>query len=103
MAFPASLARACAAASLLAGGAALTAAGARASEPVLAWQGATSLHILCVVAPATRADSRPLEAELCETVRALAADGAPIPVGLAAFGDPVVIQPGSATLLVHAS
>src|SRR4051812_11479259 len=102
MAFSASLVRALAAASLLAGGyAGMTAA--EASTPVLTWQGATSLHVLCVAGPATRADSRRLEAELCQTVRALAAEGAPIPVSLAAFGDPVVIQPGSATLLVHAS
>jgi hypothetical protein len=67
------------------------------------WQQAGAIRILCVVGPATRSDARPLQEELCDTVRALAADGAPVPVSRVGFGDPVVLEPGTVTLLVHAS
>ena len=105
MDFQAKLLRAfCALALLpLVGAAPLTVAPVQASTPPLIWQQAGPIRILCVVGPATRSDSRPLQEELCETVRALAADGAPAPVSRVGFGDPVVLEPGTVTLLVHAS
>lgn len=87
----------------LVGAAPLTVAPVQASTPPLMWQQAGAIRVLCVVAPATRSDARPLQEELCDTVRTLAADGAPVPVSRVGFGDPVVLEPGTVTLLVHAS
>jgi hypothetical protein len=105
MQFPARLLRAfCALASLsFAGAAPMTVAAVEASTPPLTWQQAGAIRVLCVVAPATRPDARMLEEELCDTVRRLAADGAPVEVSRVGFGDPVVLEPGTVTLLVHAS
>lgn len=105
MGFQARLLRAfCALAPLpLAGAAPLTVAPVQASTPPLIWQQAEAIRVLCVVGPATRSDSRPLQEELCDTVRTLAADRAPVPVSRLAFGDPAVLEPGTVTLLVHAS
>ncbi|MEA3011074.1 MAG: hypothetical protein QOJ91_2766 [Sphingomonadales bacterium] len=105
MDFPARLLRAfCALALLPLGAASLTAAAAlpAATQPLM-WQQADAVHVLCVVGPKTRADANRLQDEICDTVRALAAQGAPAPVARAAFGDPVVLEPGTVTLLVHAS
>jgi len=87
----------------LAGAAPLTVAPVQASNPPLMWQEAGAIRILCVVGPATRSDARPLQEEMCDAVRALAADGAPVPVSRLGFGDPAVLEPGTVTLLVHAS
>ncbi|HEX8063337.1 MAG TPA: hypothetical protein VF535_08985 [Allosphingosinicella sp.] len=76
---------------------------AQASTPVLAWQQAGAVRVLCVVGPATRPDADKLQEEMCDAVRALAADGAPMPVSRVGFGDPAVLEPGTVTLLVHAS
>jgi hypothetical protein len=105
MAFGTSFLRAGAAVALLCacGSDGVIVAEAEAATPTLAWQGATSLRILCLVGPAARPDAAALQDELCETVRGLAAEGAPIPVSRVGFGDPAVIQPATATLLVHAS
>ncbi|HYJ83871.1 MAG TPA: hypothetical protein VEW26_13640 [Allosphingosinicella sp.] len=81
----------------------MSAAPAQASTPVLAWQQAGSVRILCLAGPKTRSDADKLEEEICDTVRALAADGAPVPVSRVGFGDPAVLEPGTVTLLVHAS
>jgi hypothetical protein len=67
------------------------------------WQQTGPVRILCLVGPATRADAEKLQEEMCDIVRTLAADGAPVPVSRAGFGDPVVLEPGTVTLLVHAS
>jgi hypothetical protein len=40
---------------------------------------------------------------MCDIVRKLAAEGAPVPVSRVALGDPAVLEPGMVTLLVHAS
>ncbi|MEO7177523.1 MAG: hypothetical protein ABIW83_01635 [Allosphingosinicella sp.] len=104
MDFPARLLRAfCALALLPLGAAPLTAAPASAATQPLMWQQAGTIHVLCVVGPATRPDARKLEEEICDTVRALAADGAPVPVSRVGFGDPAVLEPGTVTLLAHAS
>ena len=87
----------------LVGAAPLTVAPLQASNPPLMWQQAGAIRVLCVVGPATRSDARPLQEELCDTVRTLAADGAPVPVSRVGFGDPAVLEPGTVTLLVHAS
>jgi hypothetical protein len=81
----------------------MTVAPAPAATPQLTWQQAGSVQILCLVAPATRPDARKLQDELCDIVRTLAADGAPVPVSRIAFGDPAVLEPGTINLLVHAS
>jgi hypothetical protein len=87
----------------LGGAALLNVAPAQASTPVLAWQQAGAVRVLCVVGPATRPDADKLQEEMCDAVRALAADGAPMPVSRVGFGDPAVLEPGTVTLLVHAS
>jgi hypothetical protein len=78
-----------------------------ATQPLI-WQQAGSIRILCLVAPPAagsdvRATHDDLQNELCDKVRALAADGAPVPVSRVGFGDPAVLEPGTVTLLVHAS
>ncbi|HEX8238303.1 MAG TPA: hypothetical protein VF574_01015 [Allosphingosinicella sp.] len=94
----------CALASLpLAGAAPVTVAPVRASSPPLIWQDAAAVRILCLAGPATRSDARALQEELCDAARALAADGAPVAVSRVDFGDPAVLEPGTVTLLLHAS
>lgn len=73
-----------------------------ATQPLL-WQQAGEIRILCLVAPSTRPDAGTLQEELCDTVSKLAADGAPVRVSRVGFGDPAVLEPGTVTLLVHAS
>ena len=74
-----------------------------ASTPVLAWDGARSLGVQCLVDPATLPDRRRLQSVLCERVRTLAADQAPIPVVVLAPGDPALIAADTAVLLFHAN
>jgi hypothetical protein len=88
---------------LLGAAALLNVAPAQASTPVLTWQQAGSIRVLCVVGPKTRPDADKLQEEMCDSVRTLAADGAPVPVSRVGFGDPVILEPGTVTLLVHAS
>lgn len=76
---------------------------AEASTPPLTWQGVEALHILCLVDQSAGAARAALQPALCEKVREIAAQGAPIPVSTISFGDPAVIQPGRAALLVHAA
>jgi hypothetical protein len=76
---------------------------ATASTPVLAWDGAKRLGVQCLVDPQTSPDRRRLQAALCERVRGLAADKAPIPVVLLAPGDPGLIAADTAVLLFHAN
>jgi hypothetical protein len=105
MDFPARSLRAfCALALLpLAGAAPVTVAPVQTSNPPLMWQEAGAIRLLCLVGPATRSDARALQEELCDSARALASDGAPAAVSRVDFGDPAVLEPGSVTLLVHAS
>jgi hypothetical protein len=74
---------------------------AAASTPVLAWDGARRLGVQCLVDPDRLPDRRRLQAALCDRVRALAADKAPIPVVLLAPGDPGLIAADTAVLLFH--
>jgi hypothetical protein len=76
---------------------------AAASTPVLAWDGAKRMGVQCLVEPDRAPDRRQLQAALCERVRTLAADGAPIPVVLLAPGDPGLIAADTAVLLFHAN
>lgn len=76
---------------------------ATASTPTLAWDGARRLGVQCLVDPDRAPDRRRLQAVLCERVRALAADNAPIPVVLLAPGDPGLIAADTAVLLFHAN
>ena len=76
---------------------------AAASTPVLAWDGAKRLGVQCLVDPDRLPDRRRLQAALCDRVRTLAADRAPIPVVLLAPGDPGLIAADTAVLLFHAN
>ena len=76
---------------------------AAAATPVLAWDGAKRLGVQCLVDPDRLPDRRRLQAALCERVRTLAADKAPIPVVLLAPGDPGLIAADTAVLLFHAN
>jgi hypothetical protein len=76
---------------------------ATASTPVLAWDGARRLGVQCLVDPDRLPDRRRLQAALCERLRTLAANKAPIPVVLLAPGDPGLIAADTAVLLFHAN
>jgi hypothetical protein len=84
-------------------GAVIFSGSADASTPVLAWDGARRLGVQCLVDPDRLPDRRRLQAALCERVRALAVDRAPIPVVLLAPGDPGLIAADTAVLLFHAN
>ena len=74
-----------------------------ASTPLLAWQQVKRLQILCHVASDRTGEREPLEQKLCDTVRTFAAAGAPVPVDIITPGDPKLLDPSSATLLVQGS
>jgi hypothetical protein len=76
---------------------------ARASTPVLAWDGAKRLGVQCLVDPDRLPDRRARQAALCQRLRTLAADKAPIPVVVLAPGDPALIAADTAVLLLHAN
>lgn len=74
-----------------------------AETPPLTWQQVRATNILCLVAPGATPVPPGLQTRLCEKVRALAARGAPMPVATIGFGDPIVLDRDTATLLVHAA
>jgi len=76
---------------------------AAASTPALAWDGARRLGVQCLVDPDRTPDRRAWDHRADGRVRALAADGAPIPVVLLAPGDPGLIAADTAVLLFHAN
>lgn len=76
---------------------------AAASTPPLSWQQLSKLHILCLVGTDRFGEREAIEPVLCDRIRALAAEKAPMPVEPIAFGDPALIDPANATLLVHAA
>jgi hypothetical protein len=76
---------------------------ATASTPALAWDGAKRLGVQCLVDPDRLPDRRRLQAALCERLKVLAADKAPMPVVLLAPGDPGLIAADTAVLLLHAN
>ena len=82
-------------------GAMIYGASATASTPTLAWDGARRLGVQCLLDPDTWPDRRRLQAALCERVRSLAADKAPIPVVILPPGDPRLIAADTAVLLFH--
>ncbi|SFJ45915.1 hypothetical protein SAMN02799626_01822 [Caulobacter sp. UNC279MFTsu5.1] len=84
-------------------GAMICADATMASTPVLTWDGAKRLGVQCLVDPDRTPDRRRLQAALCDRVRVLAADKAPIPVVLLAPGDPGLIAADTAVLLFHAN
>jgi hypothetical protein len=73
-----------------------------AATPPLSWQGVKRLQILCLVATNRPSDRESLQRKLCEHVRIISAQGAPVPVETLELGDPKLIDPANATLLVHA-
>lgn len=76
-------------------------AGAEAATPSLMWRDLRAVGVQCLVQG--RLDTRDLEAALCERIRALAAEGAPVPIKRVTFGDSAILAAGTVTLLVHAS
>jgi hypothetical protein len=80
-----------------------SAAPAAASTPVLAWDGARLVGVHCLVDPDRLANRRKLQASLCERVRTLAADKAPLPVAVLPPGDPRLIASDTVVLLFHAA
>lgn len=75
----------------------------RSITPPVDWQGVREVRVLCLLQTDRPAERMPLQDLLCARVRALAADGAPVPVSELGFGDPAVLNSDAATLLVHAS
>ena len=76
---------------------------ADASTPSLMWRDLRAVGVQCLVQSSAKLNSKDLEAALCERIRAIAADGAPVPVRRVTFGDPAILAAGAVTLLVHAS
>lgn len=74
---------------------------AAASTPPLTWQQVESAKVLCLLTPDTLPGRNALQTQLCDLVRDIAAEGAPIPVETIGFGDPAVLDRNVATLLVH--
>jgi hypothetical protein len=73
------------------------------TTPDLAWQGVERVGVQCLVAWSPLADREALSRTLCERVRRLAAEKAPLPVQTMNHGDPALIAAGTAAILVHAS
>jgi hypothetical protein len=76
---------------------------AAATTPVLAWEGARLLGVHCLVGPDHLPGRRQLQAALCERLRTLAADQAPLPVAVLPPGDPRLIASDTVVLLFHAA
>jgi hypothetical protein len=75
---------------------------AAASTPPLVWNGTGKLVILCVLSDFSR-QRLDRQASLCQSVRNIAARNAPFPVEVIAAGDPALLAPDAAAVLVHAS
>jgi len=97
----ASFRRACVALVLLCASGAAPAT-AEASTPSLMWRDLRAVNVQCLV-QASKLNTKDLEAALCERIRAIAAEGAPVPIKRVTFGDPAILAAGTVTLLVHAS
>jgi hypothetical protein len=74
-----------------------------AATPPLVWQGVTSIGVQCLVQSEARGHEAALSAALCERVRRIASRGAPAPLRVIQLGDPALISPGTASILVHGS
>lgn len=65
------------------------------------YENVTRLQILCAV-QSDRGIDYAGEAQLCEMIRSVAADGSPVDVAIIAAGDPKVLAANALTLIVHA-
>ncbi len=97
----ASFRRACVALVLLCASGAVPAS-AEAS-PSLMWRDLRAVGVQCLVQAPAKLNTKDLEAALCERMRTIAAEGAPVPIKSVTFGDPAILAAGTVTLLVHAS
>lgn len=75
----------------------------QASTPSRFWQNVKSLGVQCIVRREPFQNDPKLQRELCGLVAKLAARNSPVPVKVVQLGDPALIAPGAAALLVHAS
>jgi hypothetical protein len=87
------------AAGLMALGSALSAPAA-AELPARSTQGIAQVAVLCLLVDDT-ADRLRLQRRMCDQARALAAEGAPVPVAAIGFGDPVLLRADVLGVLVH--
>ncbi len=87
----------------LAAAAAIPSGSTQASTPSRFWQNVKSLGVQCIVRREPFQNDPKLQPELCERVAKLAARRSPVPVKVIQLGDPALIAPGAAALLVHAS
>jgi len=71
--------------------------------PAPIWQDVRRIHILCLINSDRGVVAGDMHDRLCARARDLVAAGAPVPVEVAAPGDPAIMQPDSLTLLVHVS
>ena len=78
------------------------AADAGAELPAVSVQGIRQAVVLCLVADGS-AERLRLQRRLCEQVRDLAAERAPVPVSVIGFGDPVLARADVLGVLVHAT
>jgi hypothetical protein len=76
---------------------------AAATTPDPTFYGAEALFILAHSVPAGREAATVDSGRLCEQVRRIAAESAPIPVKCADYGDVARAGPGIVSLLVHAA
>lgn len=93
--------RACVALILLCASGAVPASAEASPSPM--WRDLKAVGLQCLVQAHPRLNAKDLEAALCERIRAIAAEGAPVPIKRVAFGDPAIPAAGTVTLLVHAS
>lgn len=87
---------------LLAAGPGAPGSGAGGETPPRLWRGVTQLHIMCLGATDRGVDGA-LTGAICARARAVAAQGAPVPVDVLPLGDPKVLATDSLTLLIHVS
>jgi len=76
-------------------------AAAPAATPSLTWSGATEVVVHCTVQGPSGAAAA-LSRGLCERVRSLAAQGAPMPVRAGESGSPMLEPASAVSLIVHA-
>ena len=76
---------------------------AGSTTPPLLWRNATSVGVQCIVTREPFRNDPQLQATLCARLADLASRGAPIPVQVVPLGDPALVAPGRAGLLVHAA
>ena len=75
----------------------------RSTTPPLGWRGVEKVAILCQVTSEKAVGSDVATTTLCNRVRAIAAQGAPVPVETIGYSDPALRAPGTAVLFAQAS